>query len=268
MRSYFRRFLICVIALLVGSAWAQDVGMEKKGIVTYIDGQVRRQPIDEENWREAPVNTDVLSGDKVRTYRESKAELDFEDLGFIGLAPRTIVDVVKLYQESKEKQIETEIHLAQGEIWATVDEEKETSFDITAPITAAAITGTILRMHVDIDSTTQMKVYQGEVHITNAPKKKAQMKPQSLIPGDTPREVPGPQEVPGPTEVPGPHEVSVEEWLYIVKAMQQVTIDKQGKVVSKGRFTANDRDEQSNWVQWNHTRDLERLRKLRQARRR
>ena len=135
----------------------------KKGIVTYADGQVKRRPIEQEGWENAPVNTEVLSGDKVRTYRMSRAELDLAQLDIIRLAPRTIIDIIKLYQETKEKKLETEIDIEQGEIWASVHEvEVDTKFDISAPITAAAITGTTLRMKVEEDSTTQLKVYKGE----------------------------------------------------------------------------------------------------------
>jgi hypothetical protein len=244
-------FLITAF-VLVASASLLGRTDDKKGIVTYADGQVKRKSLDAEDWQSAPVNTEVLSGDKVRTYRMSRAELDLAALDIIRLAPRTIVDIVKLYEETKEKSVETEIHLEQGEIWAAVHEvEVETKFDLSAPIAAAAITGTNLRMSVDADSTTQLKVYKGEVRITNAPGKE-DLEPKSLVP----------YQVPGPHEVPGPREVSLEEWLYIVKSMQQITIDSQGRVVSMGQFGLADPDEKSPWVKWNQNRDERRLQRI------
>ena len=125
--------------------------------------------------------------------------------------------------------------------------------DISAPIAAAAITGTNLRMRVDPDSTTQLKVYKGEVQITNAPERK-DLKPKSLKP----------HQVPGPREIPGPREVTLEEWVYIVKSMQQITIDKMGQVVSMSGFKPSDPDEKDGWVQWNQRRDERRVRRLKQ----
>ena len=252
-----KRSIIVLFTLAAASICAVVFGTaeeeERKGIVTYADGQVKRKAISAELWQNAPVNTEVLSGDKVRTYQMSRAELDLAQLDIIRLAPRTVVDVVKLYEETKDKTVETEIKLEQGEIWASVHEvEVDTKFDISAPITAAAITGTNLRMRVDADSTTQLKVYKGEVAITNAPEKKEELQPKSLAP----------RQVPGPHEVPGPREVSLEEWIYIVKSMQQITIDNKGQVVSMGGFSAEDPDEKDAWVDWNRRRDDRRMKRL------
>jgi len=252
MRVLFKGFLIASVLFFGSMALMGLSDSKKKGIVTYTDGQVKRSPQEIEGWENAFVNTEILTGDKVRTYRRSRAELDLAQLDIIRLAPRTLVDIIKLYEETREKKVKTEIKLEQGELWASVRKvEMETEFDISAPITAAAITGTVLRMRVEEDSTTQLKVYDGEVNITNAPHRE-DLKPKFLIP----------REVPGPHEIPGPHEVSLEEWIYIVKSMQQITIDKQGKVVSMGKFSEEDKDEKDSWVKWNKKRDERRLKNL------
>lgn len=227
---------------------------QKKGLVTYADGQVKRKAIEGMNWQNAPVNTEVLTGDQVRTYRESRAELNLAELDVIRLASHTIIDIIKLYEETKNRQVETAIHLEEGELWASVHKvEADTKFDITAPISAAAITGTVLRLNVDEDTTTQLKVYEGEVKIKNRPQNVPQA-PRSLVP----------HEVPGPTEVPGPHEVTVEQWFHIIKTMQQITVDKNGQVVSVGDFSENDEDETTDWVKWNKSMDERRLNQLKQ----
>ncbi|NQT24923.1 FecR domain-containing protein [candidate division KSB1 bacterium] len=228
---------------------------QKKGLVTFADGQVKRKASETMDWQNAPVNTEVLSGDQMRTYRQSRAELNLAEMDVVRLAPRTIIDIVKLYEETKDKQVETAIHLEQGELWASVHKvEADTKFDITAPISAAAITGTVLRLNVADDTTTQLKVYEGEVKIKSRPQKMSQTVPHSLVP----------HEVSGPTEVPGPHEVTVEQWFHIIKNMQQITIDKKGNVVSVGDFTENDVEEKSDWVQWNKSLDEIRLNNLKQ----
>jgi len=252
MRFFYKGLVIAsVFSVAIGIA-AGVLDEEKRGVVTYADGQVKRKPVEVENWENAPVNTNILSGDKVRTYQKSRAELDLAQLDIIRLAPRTSIDIVRLYQETKEQKVKTEIKLEQGELWASVHEvEVDTEFDITAPITAAAITGTVLRLKVEEDSTTQLKVYKGEVRITNAPERE-DLKPRSLVP----------HEVPGPHPIPGPHEVSLEEWIYIVQSMQQITVDSKGKVVSMGKFSKQDKDEKDSWVRWNQRRDEKRAKEL------
>lgn len=238
-----RTVVLFIMVACAAAVFAQQD--EKKGTVTYSDGQVKRKPLSDELWKSAPVKTEILSGDKIRTYRQSRAEIDLAELDIIRLAPQTIIDILKLYEETEEKKLKTRINLEEGELWANVHKVKmDTEFDISAPVSAAAITGTVLRLKVGADSTTQLKVYNGEVRITNAPENK-KLTPTSLVP----------HQIEAPREIPGPVEVSVNEWLYIVKQMEQITFDKTGKIISKGTFNTNDYDERSSWIRWNKQRD-------------
>lgn len=245
---------ICFIGILlsIGAVEQED----KKGIVTYTDGTVKKRNIEADLWKNAPINTDVLSGDKVRTYEESRAEIDLAKLDIIRLAPKTIIDILKLYEETKEKKAQTKIKLNSGEVWASVhDVEMDTEFDISAPVGAAAITGTVLRLKVDEDSTAQLKVYKGEVKITTVPDKTG-LEPQKIKP------LKKPHQVEGPKEIAPPREVTLKEWVYIVKSMQQITFNKKGKILSIGDFNSEDKEEKSSWVKWNFKRDSIRTQRL------
>ena len=244
---------ICLLFILNLTALDNN---EKKGIVTYTDGTVKKRSEEVELWKDAPINTDVLSGDKVRTYERSRAEIDLAALDIIRLAPKTIIDVLKLYEETKEKKVQTKIKLNSGEVWASVhDVEMDTEFDISAPVGAAAITGTVLRLKVEEDSTAQLKVYKGEVKISTVPEK-TDVEPKTIP------TLKKPHQVEGPTEVAPPHEVTLEEWVYIVKSMQQITFNKKGKIVSMGTFSSTDKDEKSSWVKWNFKRDSLRTQRM------
>jgi len=234
--------LLLLLFVTSSTSYEDDV---KKGLVTYTDGRVKKRPVDEQDWINAAKDTTVLKGDRVRTYQRSRAELELMELDVIRMAPETIIDVVKLYDETKQKLKETQINLEQGDIWANIKKkDKNTKFGISAPVAVAAITGTVLRLGVAADSTTELRVYNGEVRITNAPEKK----------NLTPRKIEV-HEVPGPHQVPGPREVSMEEWIYIVKNMQKIIIDNKGQVKEVGDFKKTDKDEQSLWVKWNIERD-------------
>jgi hypothetical protein len=234
----------CLLSFFAFSPQPQTK-IEKKGLVTYTDGRVKKKQIDEQEWKNAAKDTTVLGGDRVRTYQRSRAELELLELDFIRIAPETIIDIVKLYEETKQKIKETQISVQEGDIWANINKKKDnTKFRISAPVAVAAITGTILRIGVDADSTTELKVYNGEVQITNAPEK-TDLTPKRI----------NVHEVPGPYQVPGPHEVSLEEWIYIIKNMQKIVIDKKGQVTEVGEFKKTDKDEQTDWVKWNLQRD-------------
>ncbi len=243
--------IILIISLGLFSNVALNLAssqQEKKGLVTYTDGQVKKKQITQEEWQNAAKDTTIMGGDRVRTFQRSRAELELLDLDVIRMAPETIIDIVKLYEETKQKTKETQISVQQGDIWANINKKKtNTKIEIAAPVAVAAITGTVLRMGVDPDSTTELKVYNGEVRVTNAPEK------SDLVPKQI-----GVYQVPGPHQVPGPRQVSMEEWVYIIKNMQKIVIDKKGQVQQVGTFKKTDQDEQTDWVRWNLQRDRSR----------
>ena len=248
------RILLPTLLVLVFSSADTRIraGLDKKGVVSYVDGDVKKQPLSSDLWQSAPVKTAVNSGEKVRTYLQSRAELELLQLDIIRLAPKTIIALDKLYEETKEKKLKTSIKVENGEIWASVHEvNAQTDFDIAAPVAAAAITGTVLRMKVDEDSSTQLKVYKGEVKITNAPEN-TDLTPKSIQP----------YQIQGPHQIQGPREVSLEEWVYIIKSMQQITIDPKGQIISVGDFKSKDKDEKTPWVEWNKKREEARLKRI------
>lgn len=246
--NFITFFVLLGISLILISAQKSNNknNDQKKGLVTETDGRVKKRTSQETDWINAEKNTPVNSGDRIRTYKRSRAELELLQLDIIRMAPETTIDIVKLYEETKGKSKETKIDLQQGDIWAKLGKKDATmKFDITSPVAGAAITGTVLRMGVGADSSTQLKVYSGEVRISNVPEKT----------NITPQEIGKPHEVPGPHEIPGPHAVSLDEWVYIVKSMQKIVIGHNGQVESVGEFSLQDKDEQTEWVKWNLKRD-------------
>ena len=243
-------FLVLLILFIVGTSAGllsqQPDSTDKKGLVTYTNGRVKKKQMEKDDWINAEKNTPVNSGEQVRTYKKSRAELELLQLDIIRMAPETTIDIVKLYEETKDKVKETKLNLQQGDIWAKLSEKNsKMTFDITTPVAAAAITGTVLRMGVAQDSTTELKVYKGEVRVSNA----------VTQPLNSQKGIGKPTEVPGPHEVPGPREVTVEEWYFIIKEMQKISISKSGVVQYVGEFGLNDADEQTDWVRWNLNRE-------------
>ncbi len=224
----------------------QDEDIHHRGKVTELDGRARKLPVTSDNWMSAVLGSEIISGDKVRTLRESRAELTLKELNIIRMAPLTTIDIVKLYEETKEGLDETQIDVVKGDIWAMVSEEKEeVSFDVNTPVAGAAITGTRFRISVGDDSSTVLKVYKGEVKITNT----ADIK--ELVP----QELPHIKQIQGPQQIQGPRRVTFEVWYYIIKNMQEIRIDSKGQLLSSGDFSAEDPDEQTEWVRWNLEKD-------------
>ncbi len=254
LRTYFRAlrsagliygFGMVLMFILVAEFAVSVEGDSQKGVVTFVEGSAKKQRLQEVEWASVYKNAPVVGGDRVRTMAESRAELELAKLDRIRMAPKTTIDILKLYEETKEQVRESKIVLQSGDLWANVAKKSNNmKFSIGTPVAAAAITGTTLRLNVAQDSSAEVRVYNGEVVLTNAPESKTVV-PKSLQP----------MKVPGPYEVPGPREVTMEEWALIVKSMQRVKVDKNGKVTSSGQFSRTDADEQSDWVKWNLAMD-------------
>lgn len=249
---------------LVFECAAQDVMTPAEhGVVTYVQGSVKKKPSESPEWLRALEQTEVFSGEKVRTFDESRAEMELKELDIIRLAPNTTIDIVKLYEETVEHRDETMINVEEGDLWALVDEvAADASFQVNSPVAGSAITGTSLRISVGGDSTTQLKVYTGEVVITNAPERQ-DITPVDLptvepTQGRAPESIRGPSSVAGPTSVEGPKSVTLEQWVYIVKNLQQIRVDSRGQVLSSGDFSMDDLEEKSDWVKWNLERNRQR----------
>jgi len=227
-----------------------DKPTDDKGIVSYVEGSVKKKSVEEADFKTSvSEKSAVKSRESYKTMVKSRAELELSGLDILRLAPKTTVDLVALYEETKEGKQKTDIKLAEGDIWAQVNSSDEKSeFTMDTDIAAAAITGTNFRMS-KTDELTEMKVYHGEVKISNSKENMDELEAKSV------KDFKQPGQVSGPKQISGPKQVTMEEWVFIVKNMQQITFDNSGKVVSAGEFKATDKSEKNEWVDWNKKRD-------------
>jgi hypothetical protein len=236
---------------LAAKPWRQQPTSQteaaKKGLFTVVEGSVKKKQVQDPEWIRAQVRTDVLGGDRVRTLLQSRAEMKLSQLDVIRLAPQTTIDIVKLYEETKEKKIATQIKVRDGDIWGKVKSvDAKSTFEVSSDFAGAAITGTVFRIHQDsAKQETQLKVYTGEVKISNSLANLDSLPPKTLRP----------QRIQGPTQVPGPTQITLEQWVYLVRSYQQITIGAKGQVKSSGSFKKSDREENDEWVKWNLQRD-------------
>lgn len=216
------------------------------GTITYVKGTAQKKGIKGEDWQGAKENTQLASGDKVKTLEKTRAEIRLEAGKVIRLDENTTVDLVKLIEESQNK-VETDIKIEQGNLWAKVGKLGEGSeLKVESPIAGASIRGTTFRVEVAVDKSTQLNVYEGVVEVYN---------PMQRAKGPITR-IEAPREVKKPGYIEGPKEVSLDEWTYIVKDMQRFTMTA-GGIKKVEAFKKGDQDEQSDWVKWNMEMDKE-----------
>ncbi len=218
--------------------------------VTYYTGDFRVQQPGRDAWKKAVINESLKSGEKVKTYDESRGEVAFADGSIIRIDANSNLDIVELKRDKAGQTAQAKVW--SGKVWASVNKaSKKTKFELESPTAVAAVRGTVFRMSVAEDMTTKVAVYAGEVKVEPMPEfYQNQRKKEGGRSG----------EIQGPQQVEGPKEVSFEQWVQVVKAQMEITINPDG---TYGIVNFNPViDSQDEWVKWNQLRDQARRQKL------
>ncbi len=223
---------------------------------TYTDGDVKKRLTGAVKWLTAGQDTTVIEGDKVRTMREARAELKFFNEDIVRLAPKTTIDIEKLFIEQNTRG--ADVNVDEGEVWMNIAAlTEEADYTVGSLSAETVIRGTILRMGIDDEEMTHIKVYQGKVEVSPIePEDSGDNKKDDNKTG-VPSFWENMANDGGPKEVEGPKEVSFEDWIRVIEKLQQITVTKEGKIYSWGNFSKDDEDEQTDWVKWNKVRDRE-----------
>ncbi|MEW6671512.1 MAG: FecR domain-containing protein [Thermodesulfobacteriota bacterium] len=184
--------------------------------------------------------------DRVQTEKNSRVELKLPDGSFIRFDEMTIFVLKAAAYDRAQKQRDIDVTMIIGKIWAKVAKliNKEDRFAVSAHTAVAGVRGTTYRMNVNQDNSAMVKVYDGEVEVRGRRPETAAAQPPR--PGE-------PSVIQGPRPIPGPRPVTMQEWTYIVGAMQQINIQPDGTPSEPFRFSPEvDLDD---WVRWNMDRD-------------
>jgi len=232
--------LIAALAALAGAEVTYAVGSVAfyRGGITYT----------------ASLNTKLNNGDIVLTGDRSKVELTFADGSIVRLSSNSELTVNRA--ESSGLGTSTVLTCSSGRLWSNVIPFKEggdSSYVVKTPTSTAAVRGTIFRTNVGADTSTSVRVYDGQVEVSRSSLPAAggfgDAIPADWGSGDR-------HEIGGPTEVEGPTEVSEDEWAQIIGNMQEVIIGADGSTWV-GSFTNDDDSSEWEWVLWNQSRDTE-----------
>jgi len=234
---------LVILGLVSGQLIAKTSSIAK---ITFYTGEVQVQKPMKDDWGKALFNQPLLSGQKVKTQDESRAEIGFADGSIIRIDSNSKLDIVDAKKEKSGAQTAT-AKVWSGKVWANVNKmSKKTKFQIESPTAVAAVRGTVYRMAVSDDKTTKIAVYSGEVAVDNKPIVKFMEQKKAKAGGKQ-------GEIEGPSEISGPTEVTMEQWVQIVKAQMEITIHPDGTydIVNFNPII----DSQDDWVKWNQERD-------------
>jgi hypothetical protein len=216
------------VSLLDGSAWVQR-GEKPPESVLSVDGQ-------------------VFPGDRVRTGKGSRLELELPDGSFLRFDENTSFTILASGYREKEERRDIRVRMLLGKAWARVSRFLlgRGRFSIETPTAVAGVRGTVYRLNLNQDRSATVKVYDGEVEVRRRQEDQA---------------AGGPGALKEPHPVSGPHPVSMEQWVYIVGALQQIDIRPDGTAAPPFRFDIE--ADLNDWVRWNQMRD-EKIREMRE----
>jgi len=245
--------LLGVAALVLGICLAAEVAAYRPLTVGIAgSGKVQVQLLEGAAWVMAeskpPWRTvrqgDVLQvGDEVQTGPKARLECLLPDRSCVRFADNCRFILVRLDAEPA-KPRDIRVQMAVGRAWANVAKAigAKGSFEIATRNAVAGVRGTVYHLNVHEDKSVLVRVYDGTVVVIGGSKQT-----------EAPPLVGPPQKVAGPKSIPGPQKVSMEEWTFIIKAMQQIYVRSDGTAEQPHDFTAQeDRDA---WVEWNLMRD-------------
>jgi hypothetical protein len=238
--------VMCIFSAYVYAKPPVIVKMAKgEASISILEGKAKAMCSGQKDFKSLKVSDSLQSGCEVVTGTMSRMEILLPDNSIVRFADNTRFKIIQA-DAGEQDQRNVKIFVAGGKIWSNVRKTLggKSGFEVSCENAVAGVRGTIYRVDVEDDKSAVIKVYDGEVSVAAAPKEQ-----KAVIAGP-------PKAVNGPATIVGPKSVSMEEWVYIVKSMQQISIKPDGKAEEPKEFTeADDRDA---WVDWNKERDNKR----------
>ena len=214
-----------------------------EAVVTYLEGSA--QAIDGQKApRSLKVNDVVRTGDEIKTGQRSKLELVLADKSQLRFADNAHFKILQA-DADEELARDVKVHVAVGKAWANVSKAiaGKQNFALACENAVAGVRGTTYRMNVEGDKSAMVRVYDGTVYVAGGG--------GAVL--EAPKVIGPPTKIEGPKPIAGPKKVTMEEWTFIIRAMQQIVIGSDGTPGQPQDFTEQqDRDE---WVDWNKAQD-------------
>jgi hypothetical protein len=206
--------------------------------VSFFLGEVECKANQSCEWEEAVLNQGLSTQSSLKTKVESRAEVTFQDGSLARVDQNSELSFTELAADGKGQRVEG--RLSVGRVWANVKKMggKNSSFKTQTTTAVAAVRGTVFRLNLLPDSTTELYVYEGEISVRPF---WAKAKPSWP-----------------PKEVEGPKEVTIEEWTEIVRSQMKLIVKPDKQRTRLVESFNPEEDLKDEWVMWNKDRDARR----------
>ena len=156
--------LSCTVFLLASTVLGSNAARIK-----FLIGKVRILHAQETTWKDARINQDIFTGDRIQTNLSSRLELQMPDESIIKINENTIFDVKTIKTVEDDNLDRMSFTLFAGSIWAKFKKLVNTrqSRQIESPSAVVAIRGTTLEMDVNQNNRTVVRVIEGKVAVSS-----------------------------------------------------------------------------------------------------
>lgn len=209
------------------------------GEISYLAGTAQRRS-GGGGWSTLQRGTKIYQGDRMRTRKSSRLEATLVDGSRLRLGASSELRLRTAHYQRQSKKKSFSAHLFFGRAWAAVTDlfGEDSKFEVTTKNAVAGVRGTRFAAQVSKDGSTEIKVYDGKVLVSN--------KPVYAVKGHSKGKR---------VQVAGPQEISQKQWEEMVAgAMQVVRVAAGGEISSAEDFKLAEKAG-DDWESWNSERD-------------
>lgn len=201
-----------------------------------IKGLVERLDLRKNKWEKVRRGDSILKDDRIRTGRNSRAELVFKNKIYLRASANSEINVRSLFGDTKEQDLD--VNLIRGTLWTSALRKlkKKSRVKIRTPVAVMAVKGTQFNT-VFQSATEQLEVIVVEGRIEVLP----------------PSQMEGPGKIRGPKEILGPREITREEWIAQVSSGEKLILSRKDEKPLIG--TAGPDQLGNDWILFNRERD-------------
>ena len=201
-----------------------------------IKGLVQLLDLRKYKWEKVRRGDSILKDDRIRTGRNSRAELVFKNKVYLRASANSEINVRSLFGDTKDQDLD--VNLIRGTLWTSALRKlkKKSRLKIRTPVAVMGVKGTQFNtVFQPVTEQLEVIVVEGRVEV---------LPPPQMV---------GPGKIQGPKEILGPREITREEWMVQVSSGEKLILSRKDEKPLIG--TASPDQLGNDWTLFNRERD-------------
>ena len=201
-----------------------------------IKGLVQRLDLLKNKWEKVRRGDSLLKDDRIRTGRNSRAELVFKNKIYLRASANSEMNVRSLFGDTEEQDLD--VNLIRGTLWTSALRKlkKRSRLKIRTPVAVMGVKGTQFNtVFQPVTEQLEVIVVEGRVEVL------------------PPSQIESLGKIQGPKEILGPREITREEWMAQVSSGEKLILSRNDEKPLIG--TAGPDQLGNGWILFNKERD-------------